>query len=177
MKKSISFWQFIGFIFTSVGGVLLHYLYEWTNESIYVAPFSGINESTWEHMKLLFIPLFLFAIIEGFIINKPENYWCIKLRGTLTGILLIPFLFYTLNGVFGKTPDWANITIFFISAAVVFIYETIMFKREDIYCISSKISFCLLVGIFLLFAVFTFIPPHIPLFKDPLTGKYGFANI
>ena len=62
MKRSLSIWQFAGFTFTAVLGTLLHFLYEWT-QMIAFAPFSAVNESTWEHMKLLFIPMFLLAII------------------------------------------------------------------------------------------------------------------
>ena len=63
MKNSFFKWQLIGFVTTVICGVLLHFLYEWSGESIWVAPISAVNESTWEHMKLLFIPMFIFAII------------------------------------------------------------------------------------------------------------------
>lgn len=51
--------------------------------SIWVAPFSGVNESTWEHMKLLFWPLFLFALVQRLFFRKQENYWCVKLAEIL----------------------------------------------------------------------------------------------
>ena len=54
MKKSIGLWQLMGFAVTAFGGTLLHFLNEWLEEAVWVAPFSGVNESTWEHMKLLF---------------------------------------------------------------------------------------------------------------------------
>ena len=56
MKRRLWRWQLAGFIFTAVLGVLLHFLYDWTNESLVVALFSAVNESTFEHMKLLFFP-------------------------------------------------------------------------------------------------------------------------
>ena len=62
MKKSLNLWQLAGFIFTGVAGVLLHFLFEWTGKSIFVAPFAAVNESIWEHMKLLFVPMFLLKI-------------------------------------------------------------------------------------------------------------------
>ena len=55
----MALWQKIGFFFTVVFGVLLHFLYEWSYNSVWIAPFSGVNESTWEHMKLLFFPMFI----------------------------------------------------------------------------------------------------------------------
>jgi hypothetical protein len=52
MKKSIWIWQLWGFAVASLGGTILHFLYEWLGEAVLIAPFSGVNESTWEHMKL-----------------------------------------------------------------------------------------------------------------------------
>ena len=113
MKRSFVLWQFLGFVITSLGGTFLHFLYEWTGEAKWVAPFSGVNESTWEHMKLLFWPIFIFAIVQSFFFKERRDFWNIKLRGILLGLALIPIIFYTYNGVIGPSPDWFNITIFF----------------------------------------------------------------
>ncbi|MBQ9163057.1 MAG: hypothetical protein IJX74_07270 [Clostridia bacterium] len=173
MKRSISLWQLIGFAVTSLGGTVLHFLYDWTGGSVLVAPFSGVNESTWEHMKLLFWPMLIFAIVQSFFFKEREDFWCVKLKGILLGLVLIPVLFYTYNGVIGRSPDWINIAIFFISAAVAYLYETRQFNNGTTVCRSQKIAFAVLGVIALLFAVFTFATPQIGIFKDPLTGTYG----
>ena len=54
------------FLFISVLGVLLHFTYEWSGDNPIVALFSAVNESTWEHLKLLFFPMLLLTIIELF---------------------------------------------------------------------------------------------------------------
>ena len=172
MKNTISVWQLVGFAFTSVFGTLLHFLYEWTG-SKFAALFSGVNESTWEHMKLIFFPMLLFALIESRFIGKDFcAFWCIKLKGILLGLILIPIIFYTVNGAFGKSPDWFNISIFFIAAAIAYFYETVLFKR-DIPCKHKKTAVALLSLIAIAFWVFTFYPPQIPLFLDPVTNMYG----
>ena len=173
MKRSIGLWQFVGFAVTSLAGTLLHFLYDWLGEAVWVAPFSAVNESTFEHMKLLFWPLFIFAIVQSFFFRDRENFWCVKLRGTLFGLILIPVLFYTYNGVIGKSPDWINIAIFFVSAAAVFIYETSLFKKKNFACVSPKLSFILLLVIAALFVLFTFRTPEIGLFEDPITKTFG----
>lgn len=173
MKRDLSLWQFAGFALSSLGGTLLHFLYDWTNQSILIAPFSGVNESTWEHMKLLFFPLFIFALIQRRFFNEYENFWCVKLAGIATGLILIPVLFYTCNGAFGKSPDWLNIAIFFISAAVAFLLETRLFKKDSLQCKRPWLAFGIICLIGVLFVVFTFATPQIPLFQDPLTGTYG----
>lgn len=174
MKRSISVWQFVGFSVTSIFGTMLHFLYDWTNQSIIAAPFSATNESTWEHMKLLFFPMFIFALIESRFFSKDhENFWCIKLKGIVLGLILIPVLFYTYNGIFGTSPDWINIAIFFVSAAAAYIFETKLFKRHGSRCRYSAVSLTVLYLIALAFVVLTFVQPQIPLFQDPITKGYG----
>lgn len=173
MKKSIGLWQLCGFAVTSLVGTVLHFLYDWLGESIYIAPFSGVNESTWEHMKLLFWPMFIFAVAQSFFFRDREDFWCVKLKGIILGLVLIPVLFYTYNGVIGPSPDWINIAIFFISAACAYIYEARQFNEGAGVCKSKRLPIAILCVIGLLFALFTFAPPKIGIFKDPLTGGYG----
>ena len=173
MKRATGLWQLMGFAVTSLGGTLLHFLYDWLGEAIWIAPFSGVNESTWEHMKLLFFPMFIYAIVQSFFFKERKDFWCVKLRGILLGLALIPIIFYTYNGVFGKSPDWINIAIFFISAAIAYLYETRLFNNEKIACSSPKTAIIALSVIALLFIVFTFATPEIAIFKDPVTNTYG----
>ena len=151
----------------------MHFIYEWTNESLLVAPFSGINESTWEHMKLLFVPMFVFSMVQRLFCDSCENFWCVKLVGSLSGLILIPTLFYTYNGAIGKSPDWLNITIFFISAAAAIGLETRLFEKGKMRCKLSWLPFFALFMIGVLFFVFTFFPPRLPIFRDPLNGTFG----
>ncbi len=173
MNRSINHSGLLGFAVTSLGGTILHFLYNWLGEAVWVAPFSGVNESTWEHMKLLFWPMFIYAIVQSFFFRDREDFWCVKLRGILLGLILIPVIFYTYNGVIGMSPDWLNIVIFFVCAAIAYIYETRLFNSDKLNCKSPKLAFAVLCGIALLFVIFTFATPEIGIFKDPLTGTYG----
>lgn len=139
---------------------------------MFLAPFSGVNESTWEHMKLLFWPLFLFALVQRLFFRKQKNFWRVKLWSILQGLLLIPVLFYTYNGAFGRSPDWLNIAIFYISAGAVFLFEGWAFQNIPRPCRFSFAAICLVAA---LFVAFTFAPPRVPLFQDPLTGGYGIS--
>jgi len=176
MKQRSILWQAAGFAAVTFGGTILHFLYDWTGGSILAASFSGVNESTWEHMKLLFWPLFFFAVVQRLFFRDQKNYWCVKLAEILLGLLQISVLFYTYNGVFGKSPDWINIAIFYISAAFVFLFEWQAFKRELLQCRYPRLAFPTIFLIGLLFVVFTFVSPQIPLFRDPLSGTYGIAS-
>ncbi len=175
MKKSLVAWQIAGFIFTGIAGVILHFLFDWTNQSILVAPFSAVNESIWEHMKLLFFPMLVFTLVESRYIGKEyKSFWCVKLIGILLGIALIPVLYYTINGIFGATADFVNIAIFFATAAVSYFTKTRLLKQNIVNCKSSGTVAVILGIMALLFVVFTFVPPQIPLFEDPITNTYGY---
>ena len=169
MKISIGMWQLMGFTVTSFFGTVLHFLYEWTGEALWIAPFSGVNESTWEHMKLLFWPTFVFSVIQGFLFRDREDFWQVKLNGMLLGLGLIPVIFYTYNGAVGRSPDWINIAIFFVAAAAAYIYEAKKLSSESIPCKNSRLALFALCAIALLFILFTFEAPKIGIFDDPLT--------
>lgn len=172
MNIRLSAWKVRGFVFTAIFGVLLHFLYEWTNKNGIVALFSAVNESTWEHMKLLFFPMFVFAFIEKRY-KSYNNFWWSKLAGITLGTILIPVLFYTINGVFGRTADWVNILIFFVSVFFAYFTEYRLAKKGNDGILSERQSFILLCLFAILFAVFTYFTPEIPLFLDPISGEYG----
>ena len=173
MKRNIVLWQLVGFFVSCILGTLLHFLYEWTGGSILTAPFSGVNESTWEHMKLLYFPLLIFMLIEGRYFKEYDSFLWVKLIGMLVGLITIPVLFYTYNGAFGKSPDWLNITFFFISAALTFFVETLLFKKGNIRGSANWIPILIILLIGAAFVVFTFNTPHLPIFRDPISKTYG----
>lgn len=177
MKKPIPAWQMAGFVFTAVMGTFLHFLFDLTGGSIVAALFSAVNESIWEHLKLLFYPMLLFAIGEYFFWGKDTaSFWCMKLMGILTGLVLIPVIYYTYTGILGVNADWFNIAIFFLAAGVVFFVETKLFQRGFSCPVGTKLSVALILLLAVIFTVFTFLPPRVPFFRDPVTGTYGFCR-
>lgn len=174
MKPSVPYWQTVGFLFVSVLGTFLHFLFDWTGGSIIAALVSAVNESIWEHMKLLYYPMLVFALAEYRAwVKAIPTFWCVKLTGMALGLVLIPVLYYTYTGILGGSADWFNITIFFIAAAAAYWAETKLFLRGVSCSLSAGAAFALFLLPVLAFTVLTFLPPHIPFFVDPLTGTYG----
>lgn len=177
MKKSFVLWQFIGFAFTGVSGTLLHFVFDWTNQNIVAGLFSAVNESIWEHMKLLYFPMLIFAIIEGrYFSHEYKNFWYAKAVVFLAGLITIPIFYYTYTGALGVKADWFNILIFFIAAAIGFLIETKIIKNGRGCFLSPTVSKILILILGVLFIVFTFLTPEIPLFIDPLDSTYGFLK-
>ena len=171
MEKDLSLWLFAGFVFATAIGTILHFLWDWTGLSVF-EPISAVNESTWEHMKILFFPMAFFALIQSYFFGEYEGFWWIKLIGIFVGVLSIPVLFYTVNGVFGKSPGWLNVLFFFISAGLGYFTEWLLF-RNNFSIGYSWIAVVIISLIALLFVAFTYYPPKLPIFEDPLakTGK------
>jgi len=175
MKRSVPAWQLSGFLFTAVAGTLLHFSFDWTGGNWAAGLFSAVNESIWEHLKLLFYPMILFAATEYYALGQDiPGFWCTKLLGILFGLVLIPVLYYTYTGISGISVDWLNIAIFFFAAGAVFWLETQLLTGNYSCPLGRRISLLLLLLLAVSFTVLTFQPPHIPLFRDPLTGTYGY---
>ena len=51
-----------GLLFTAVLGILSHFFYDWSGRTPLAALISPVNESIWEHMKLLFFPALLWSL-------------------------------------------------------------------------------------------------------------------
>lgn len=173
MKRSFGLWQLFGFAVTSFLGTVLHFLYEWSDKALWIAPFSGVNESTWEHMKLLFWPMLLFAVFQYPFFRERKDFWNIKLCEIIIGLILIPIIFYTYNGVIGKSPDWVNIAIFFVCAMISYICEARLFKSKRHAAKNPRYAILLLSVIAMLFILFTFRTPKIGIFRDPISGGFG----
>ncbi len=165
----------IGSIFTIIFGTLLHFTYEFFGESDVVAIFSAVNESTWEHLKLLYFPVIVFAAAEYFIYGKGlENFWASKMVSLISGMFFIVAAFYTYTGIIGKNFAVIDISLFVIGVIITYYLNCKFIERQlfgDTFL--NKLALILAFAIFVMFWVYTFYPPLINLFKDPVTNGYG----
>ncbi len=159
-----------GIIFTIVIGTLLHFIYELSLENPIAGVFGSVNESTWEHLKLLFWPMFFYTLIGYFIFGKKyENYFTAVLKGIIVGLLTIIIIFYTYTGIIGTNLLLLDILTFIVGVVFAFIkmYNNIISLDTDqrnSFVMNSKISFLIIILIAILFIVFTFFPPKLGLF-------------
>lgn len=172
MNLSLKARKLTGFLFVSAAGTFLHFLYGLTGENTAAALISAVNESIWEHMKLIFYPMVLFALAEGRWSKEGIRYGS-SLAGMLLALVLIPVLYYTYTGILGTSADWFNITIFFLAAGAAYWLE---YRLEEGKCccrVHSLMWWSVILLITVIFTAATFNPPHIPLFRDARTGTYG----
>lgn len=166
--KNLKLYMVTGAIFVAILGTLLHFAYDFFGQNIIVGLFTPINESTWEHMKLIFFPMVICYIY--FNISLKSDFPCINsgmVAATLIGTFLIPVLFYTYSGVLGYTIDFINIATFYVSVIVAFYvaYRLTLSCRAEKY---ETFLYTILVIVGVAFIIFTLFPPEIGLFISPV---------
>ncbi len=172
--KNLKKYSLIAGIITLAFGSINHFVYDFTGENPIIGMFVAVNESTWEHLKLLLTPVFLVGIVEWFIYGKNyKNFFPALFISTVAGMFAITAAFYTYTGIIGQNFMIADIMTFVIGVFVTYYLRYKIIKSGKLS--SDKWVFLSLAGFALLFvfaAFATFNPPEINLFKDPLTGGY-----
>ena len=133
MRKRLAWWELSGFLWTAAAGTLLHFVYEWSGGSVVAAVLGAVNESVWEHMKLLVMAVMLFTAVQiwgqG---HLYPNLPAVRTVSVLAGTLVIPVMYYTLTGAFGQQPTWVHISIFFWAAAGMFLLDHKLLQRGSL---------------------------------------------
>ncbi|MFX0076651.1 MAG: DUF6512 family protein [Candidatus Hermodarchaeota archaeon] len=174
MKKTILKWEITGIVFIVVIGALFHFMFQFLN---YWSPSGAIfpvNESVWEHLKLPYWPLIIFSLIEYYFIKEKANNFILgKTVSFLISIGTILIIFYTYTAILGTELLVLDILSFVLGVIIgQFVsYKILTMEQISKWYINSSWLIFILFGI--LFAVFTYLPPTIPLFQDSETGLYG----
>lgn len=173
-KINLKTFEVISTVFIIVVGILFHFVYEWSNNNAIIGNFSAVNESTWEHLKILFFPMLITIIIGSYYYKDINNYLCSKTKGLLVSLSFIVIIFYTYSGIVGTNFASINILIFILAAIIgeIYTYNRI---NNTIKC-SNFMALIILEALVLCFIMFTSKPPHIGLFKDPIDGTYGIVK-
>ena len=163
----------ISFFIISVFGTLLHFTHGWFKKGILLHVFSALNESTWEHMKLLLAPTLLVIVFQFFAFKGVySNFWNATLALLFMELIAMPLLFEPLRVIMKKVPLWLTIVIFFLSIAIGLLVEyRILTKGILLFGEFIATVFVVIIGV--LFAIFSYFPPKAFIFKDPISGKYG----
>lgn len=165
-------------IISTIGILLLcflfHFLYEWFPNSLFAILFP-VNESIWEHMKLLFSGICFYAIIDYMILVKSKiefNNFFLNLF--ITGITSIPIyllLFLPIYNFIGENMI-VSITLLFIVILISQIISYIILKKES-HKILNYLSFILIIVTYIIFGYLTYNPIHTDLFLDKQKNVYG----
>lgn len=169
--KHLKLYTIIGIFFVLITGSLAHFLYDWSKNNHIVGFFTPINESIWEHMKLLFFPMSIYSLIMIFKFRKKFLYITSALCfGILIGTFLIPFIYYTYTSILGKNFFFLDISTFIISTVLAFYlsYKLTLSNKLKSY---TSFLYILMCTLFICFLIFTYYPPNAIIFQNPSAPK------
>ena len=176
MDKKLFKYDLLGFIFINIIGTLSHFIYNWSNENKIVALFCPVNESVWEHLKLLFFPFFLYIIFEfiklkGYV--DQNSFWAARFFGIEIGMFTTLSIHYVYNGATGKESMAIDILSFIIGIFIAFFTSYIMARNNALNKVNKGFTLAVFTLQSVILFIFTFIPPYLPIFMDSQTMTYG----
>lgn len=178
MKNKLLLWEIGSFFFIGLVGAALHFTYELSNfSSNVVAYFSAVNESTWEHLKMVFFPGLLFALIEyTYVRDQVNNYIVAKTASLFVMPLVIAIGWYIYAPIVGRSVFPVDLALFYLA---VFIGQLISYKlltRSPLDNKYNNYAIGVFLALFLAFSTLTFYAPQVFLFEHldlKNTGQYG----
>ncbi len=176
-NSSINKVKIIGMLSFIMLGLVFHDLYEITGNT-YLGIISPVNESKWEHWKMAFFPVLIVSFFEYRFIKAYVSNYIFPLAVGILVFMMVTFGSIELYDIFmGYTPLFIHVITFLLGGiACQMVRYSIMLRTKP-----SKgffITGCVILLIFfVLFAVFTFVPPKNEYFRDPLTDTYGIHQV
>jgi hypothetical protein len=176
-SRRIMAWEIGGIFFINIVGGSLHFAFELSGFTRWVAFFAAVNESTWEHLKFYFWAALLYALIEyTYVKDETNNYPLAKAISFLVMPIVLCLFFYGYLTVtlpmYGRGYFLADITVGVIGVIVGQIVGSYFLQREPLGQKAKQLGLGIIVAVTLMFSTFTFYPPKFFLFEDFLGHRY-----
>jgi len=166
--------KIIGVLISFILSIVLHFIYGLIPNSI-ISIIAPVNESIWEHMKLIISSTLIFSIIEYFIYKKkdiPYNNFILSYAvSSILGVFVYLLLYIPLNDIFGHKIYIAISLLFLILILVQIISYYIMNYKKINY--GNELGILIIIIVYFIFGYLTYHPPKINLFYDYLNKGYG----
>lgn len=158
------------FLVISILGTLSHFIYEWSGNQKILGYIFPVNESVWEHLKLIFYPSLIYFFVEYLLLKeKPKSYISASIISIFHGMFLIIVLYYLTTGIIGKNIDFLNIFYYYLSVAYMLIKRENLLKSYNLeIAFIRNILIIILVLMILLFARFSYLPLDLRIFNPPI---------
>lgn len=157
---------------------LFHFIYKWSGYNSIIGVIAPINESIFQHVKMIFLPIVIFYLISYLIFRNKmfinENKWAIYpiITFVVTTIIIV-ISYYTLNYGFNISSMFLDILSLFIGLVA----SAIICIRLEISSVDFQIpyyvSIVVLAVIFGLLIYFNYFPIEVNFFFDKVNSTYG----
>ncbi|WP_242865876.1 DUF6512 family protein [Desnuesiella massiliensis] len=169
-------WIMLGIPALFIIGSIMHFAYDLTGKIALIGIFSPINESIWEHLKMVLIPIIAWwgayygSKGKKYNINKERWFWGTVISIISSMVIIVAF-YYTYTQATGIESLALDIFDLFLGIAVGQCLGLHIYKYSK--GINIYVSICIMILLIVVFGIFTFNPLYVPLFKDGSSGKYG----
>lgn len=151
-------------------GTVLHFAFDRLGRPWWLAPLMPVNESVWEHTKLLTVPVLLTVPLQSRLLAVPPRQLLeADLQALGAGLAAMVLLYYFWVGAIGPNSLWLGAGILGVSTAVCCGTLSVLLARGGTPLPWQMLLGALVVG----YIFFTYAPPRLPLFRDSQTGTYG----
>lgn len=174
IKKYFYKMEIIGVFFSLVLSVVLHYTYNISNGSVWSIMFGAVNESLWEHIKIITFPYLVWAFVEV-AIAKPyfKQFVVSKIIGIYGLGVCVLIFYYAYSTAIGCNILWVDITSVVVFNVLAYVASYKITLSSVKFKIWYNFALALLFLYFCMYFWFTVSPPKNPIFLDNVTGEYG----
>lgn len=166
--------KIIGVLIIFVLAFISHFMYNFFPNNLFSILFP-VNESIWEHMKLLVTPVLLFSIFEYFYYKRKNisynNFLFSYSISCLLGIIIYLIIYIPLDNIFGHSAIIA-ISLLFIVYIIVELISYYIMNLDNIRY-SNIVGLFIILIMYVIFGYLTYFPPKINLFYDTQAKDYG----
>lgn len=176
--KSPTSWILLGIPFLWIMGFVFHSIYDYSGNIIIIGVFCPVNESVWEHLKLVLYPTLIWFGIGYLILSKKSiisgTKWtiCTTISIIISSMFIIAF-YYSYTGALGIESMVLDILSLILGVLLSQCISLHFYKYGKENDITLYICIILLGLLVFIFSYFTFYPPKLPIFMDSSNGKYG----
>jgi hypothetical protein len=166
----------IGIIFIFLFSFITHNLYEWF-PSFLTSLFFPVNESIWEHQKMIFTTVLLWGLIEYFLLKKYEhdydNIVIATVVSAVTNIIIFLIVYIPIHVIWGHNL-LVTLIVYLIT---IIISQVIGYRILSIEDFNNKLHIIAIITIavmFIIFGILTYYPLNWELlFYDNHSDKHG----
>ncbi len=163
-------------ILTFLVSFLVNFIYKWIPSTI--TTIFPVNESLFEHVKLIFISPIISSMILYFYFKRKDytinNYLFGLVISTIFNIIIFYLIYLPLYYSIGESMIM-TLSIYFITIIMSnYLYYLIIEMKNN-----RKLSFISLIGLLVIgfiLTYFTYNPLKIDFFRDPKTNIYGISK-
>lgn len=153
---------------------LTHNLYKWFPNDLFALLFP-VNESIWEHMKMIYSTIILYSVFEFYLLNKfkidVNNFLFSIYVSSIVTIISTLLIFVPIYNIIGENLP-VTLIILFICISIGQVISYHIKNMSEIKNINI-ISIILIIITFIIMGILTYNPPINSLFFDEKKQIYG----